>query len=78
RLYNFLNEHHLLSPYQSGFRPEHSCETIMTMIDLVDVFLTNMDNGMINELRLNDCRKLFDLVDYEIMLKKLAIYNLPE
>ena len=42
------------------------------MIDLVDNLLGNMDNGLVAGLSIIDFRKAFDLVDHEVLLKKLA------
>ena len=44
QLNNFLNDNHLLSSYQSGFRKFHSCQS--ALIQLSEEWLSNMDNGV--------------------------------
>ena len=73
-LYDFLNRHGLLFIHQSGFRPFHSCDT--ALIELRDTLLLNLDKGLISGLSLIDFRKAFDLVDHDILLEKLAMYNI--
>ena len=75
-LHEYLNQLGLLFKYQSGFRLFYSCET--AMIELVDRLLMNMDNGLLTGLSLMDFRKAFDLVDHEVLLRKLVIYQLSE
>ena len=75
-LYEYLNQLGLLFKYQSGFRLFYSCET--AMIELVDRLLMNMDNGLLTGLSLIDFRKAFDLVDHEVLLRKLVVYQLSE
>ena len=73
-LHEYLNQLGLLFKYQSGFRLFYSCET--AMIELVDRLLMNMDNGLLTGLSLIDFRKAFYLVDHEVLLKKLVVYQL--
>ena len=72
-MYKFLSKHNLLHPAQSGFRPGHSCQT--ALINIVDKWLEAMDNGNVNIAVLLDLKKAFDVVDHEILLKKLNIYG---
>ena len=73
-LQNYLTEHSLLAPNQSGFRKHHSTETLL--IYLTDAWLKEMNKGNLNGLLLIDFRKAFDMVDYDVLLRKLSIYGL--
>ena len=46
------------------------------MIELVDRLLMNMDNGLLTGLSLIDFRKAFYLVDHEVLLRKLVVYQI--
>jgi ribonuclease P/MRP protein subunit RPP40 len=63
----------LLLVSQSGFRKHHSCQTTLTK--LIDSWLKDIDNGEMTGLLLVDFRKAFDLVDHDILLKKLSTYR---
>ena len=59
---------------QSGFRKYHSCSTALTR--LIDSWLKDIDNGNIIGTVYLDLRKALDLVDHEILLYKMKLYNL--
>ena len=75
-LMNYLNEHNLLHPTQSGLRSAHSCET--ALVNMIDRWLHSLDNGQLIGVVLVDFKKAFDLVDHKILLEKLNLYNLSE
>ncbi len=72
-LYMFWIKHSLLYLAQSDFWSFHSCETALTR--LVDKWTSNMEEGLLNGIVLLDLRKAFDLVNTDILLEKLEIYN---
>ena len=72
-LYKFLIKFNLLHPAQSGFRPNHSCQT--ALINIIDKWLQEINNGNINLAVLLDFQKAFDVVDHEILCSKLKIYG---
>ena len=70
---NFLRDNKLLYKYQSAFRGNHSTET--ALIRLTDQILFNMDNDEITALVFLDFRKAFDVINHDLLLKKLSIYG---
>ena len=73
-LFGFLNKFKLLHRAQSGFRKNHSCNTVL--INLIDKWLKSIDQWEIVGSILFDLEKAFDVVDHEILLKKLLCYKL--
>ena len=69
----FLRDNNLLYELQSAFRSGHSTET--ALIRLTDQILKNMDNDEVTGLDFIDFRKAFDVIDHELLLKKLSIYG---
>ena len=57
---------------QSGFRPNHSCET--ALVYMVDNWLQALDKGHLVGVIFIDFRKAFDFVDHEILMKKMKFY----
>ena len=72
-LLDHLCRYNLLSESQYGSRPYHSCETLL--LSLTDKWLESMDNGNLTDLLVIDFRKAFDLINHEILIKKLACYG---
>ncbi len=69
----YLVKHDLLHPAQSGFRSHHSCKT--GNAKLIDIWTTNVKSGQLNDVISVELRKAFDLVDTNILLRKLALYH---
>ena len=69
----YLNEFNLLHKSQSGFRPRHLTESALIL--MVDSWLKAINEGKIVGCVLVDFRKAFDLVDHEILLRKLKCYK---
>ena len=62
-----------LSLSLSGFREHHSCHTALTT--LVDTFYKNINNNEFTVLFV-DFAKAFDVIDHNLLLRKLALYGL--
>ena len=70
--YNFCR-YNLLSERQYGSRPYHSCETLL--LSLTNKWVESMGNGDLIGLLIIDFRKTFDVINHEILIKKLACYG---
>ena len=64
-----MRDNNLLYELQSAFRSGYSTET--TLIRLTDQILT-MDNDQLTGLAFIDFRKAFDVIDHELLLKKVV------
>ena len=69
----FLNNFDLLHKSQSGFRAKHSTESALIL--MVDSWLKALNAGKLICCVMVDFRKAFDLVDHQILLKKLQSYK---
>ena len=67
-----LRSHDLMYLNQSGFRINHSCET--ALINMTDKWLKAMDDGELVGAVFMDLSKAFDLVNHDVLRKKLAKY----
>ena len=69
----FLNNFNLLHKSQSGFRAKHSTESALIL--MVDSWLKALNAGKLIGTVMVDFRKAFDLVDHQILLRKLQSYK---
>ena len=74
RLLNFLKSASIISPHQFGFQKHKS--TSDALLDFVDYIYDSL-NGRENTLNIFvDLKKAFDLVDHNILIKKLEKYGI--
>ena len=73
QLLEYFQAGNLLTESQSGFRPNHSTST--ALISAVSLRLTNMDSGKLNSSVFTDLKKAFNIVDHNILLRKLCCYG---
>ena len=70
QLLAYLDGNGLLPSYQSGFRKNHSTETLI--LRLFSYLYGAMDTGLISLLALFDVSSAFDCVDHDILLQRLS------
>ena len=64
-----MSHHCLYDPHQSGYRPNHSTETVL--LKMADQILTSLDKSEEVLLVLLDLSAAFDTVDHHILLDRL-------
>ena len=69
QVYEYLQEHNLITSEQFGFRPNLSTNIALTQ--LTEEILQNLDNKMITGAVFIDLRKAFDTVDHSLLISKL-------
>ena len=69
----YLQENNLLYKLQSAFRSGHYTET--ALIRITDEILFKMDNDEVTGLVFVDFRKAFDVINHNLLLKKLSVYG---
>ena len=67
---NCLMQNSVLHRYQSGFRMNHSTDTSLAY--LMDKILTGFDSGLLTGMILIDLQKAFDIINHDILLKKMS------
>ena len=72
----YLSSNSLLHSTQSGFRPNHSCET--SLLQMINKWLDAINSSQMIGMVMIDFRKAFDLVDHTLLLKKLKYYKISE
>ena len=75
-VYTYLQQHNLLSIYQSGFRSLHSTSTCLA--NVTNTLLQNIDKGQLTGLVFLDLRKAFDTLDHRVLLNKLTSLGFNE
>ena len=75
-LLKYLDRFNLIHTHQSGFRPQHSCQSALTC--LVDRLLSSINDSKLNGVVFLDLRKAFDLIDRQILLKNMKTYQLSD
>ena len=69
RIVNFLEENNLMNPNQHGFRPHRSC--LSQLLDHFDTVIETIYNNKNCDVIYLDFAKAFDVVDYDILMRKL-------
>ena len=74
QLYEYLQEHRVITNSQYGFRKKHSTE--YTAIELVDRIIEKLDRNKVPFNIYIDLSKAFDMIDHNILLFKLNHYGI--
>ena len=72
-LLKYLQEKNLLYELKSAFRSGYS--TKMALIGITDEILFKLDNDEVTGLVFVDFRKAFDVINHNLLLKKLSVYG---
>ena len=70
----FLDKHHILYKFQSGFRQNHSTDFCLSF--LTDKISKGVDSGLLTGVILIDLQKAFGTIDHNILLLKMPSLGL--
>ena len=71
---NHFIKYNLFHPNQSGFRKNHSCHTALT--NLIEQWHLNINKDQFTGAAFVDFAKAFDVIDHNLLIKKLLLYGL--
>ena len=74
RVYNFITENNIIYDLKFGFRQKFSIS--LALINLTENIKQALDKGYIGCSLFVNLQKIFDTVDYEILLSKLDYYGI--
>ena len=66
----------VFSPYVSGFRQQHSCETVL--LRMVENIKKSVESGKVVCVVLMDLSRAFDCIPYKLFISKLRAYGLSQ
>ena len=72
----YLESNHLLNPNHHGCRQGHNTAT--ALLQMYDQWLEEVENDMMVGVMMIDLSAAFDMVDHNILLKKLELYGMEE
>ena len=72
----YLNLHSLMDPYQSAYKPNHSCTS--ALLSISEDVLESFDDSEATLLVLLDFSKAFDTVNHRLLLEKLSILGFQQ
>ena len=75
-LYMYISVNNLSHTNQSGFRSKHSCET--SLLKITQDWYTSLNNKQVIGALFLDFSMAFDMVNHNILLQKLKIYNFSQ
>ena len=74
QIYDYLTVNYLLNPKQYGFRSLHS--TASALSESTNHWLLDMGNGKMNSVIFLNIKKVFDMVNHDILLQKMKVYGI--
>lgn len=72
-LYQYLQQHDILTSTQFGFRKNHSCQT--ALLSLTEEMYEAINEGKFFGMVQLDFSKAFDLVNHELLIQKLKLHK---
>ena len=76
QIVDYMNNNDLFHPNHHGFRAQHSTST--AMIQMYDSWVQAVDKGELTGVCMLDMSAAFDVVDHDILLKKLQLYGFDD
>ena len=76
QIYNHFSQNKIFNPGLHGYRENHSTQT--ALLTIYDRWIRGASRGQISGAVLLDLSAAFDLVDHQILLRKLKVYGLQK